>query len=157
MRSQAPPSSASCQNKAKTDITRDQAQVDKALAQIESLPAGNLQAEVDKVCASQAKAVKIGRSRISRRQIGGALGALSGNLPGGLGGLGGTVKGVTGALDNTLGGVGTKKGRSENTRRQDDGDLGSLAKGVSGETTKRHSSRQENGGLLGGILIPGIL
>ncbi|EEH05164.1 predicted protein [Histoplasma capsulatum G186AR] len=161
---------ADLENKAKTDITRDQAQVDKALAQIESLPAGNLQAEVDKVCASQAKAVKIGRSRISRRQIGGALDALSGSLPGG---LGNTVKGGDdspngGALDGLLGSVGTKKGRSENTRRQDVGDLGSkiegftqtlgsLAGGVSGETTKRHSSRQEDEGLFGGILIPGIL
>ncbi|QSS57999.1 hypothetical protein I7I51_07418 [Histoplasma capsulatum] len=156
---------ADLENKAKTDITRDQAQVDRALAQIESLPAGNLQAEVDKVCASQAKAVKIGRSRISRRQIGGAPDALSGSLPGG---LGDTVKGATGALGNTLGGVGMKKGRSENTRRQDVGDLGSkiegftqtlgsLAKDVSGETTKRNSSRQKDGGILGGILIPGIL
>ncbi|EDN04674.1 predicted protein [Histoplasma mississippiense (nom. inval.)] len=129
---------ADLENKAKTDITRDQA---------------------------QAKAVKIGRSRISRRQIGGAPDALSGSLPGG---LGDTVKGATGALGNTLGGVGMKKGRSENTRRQDVGDLGSkiegftqtlgsLAKDVSGETTKRNSSRQKDGGILGGILIPGIL
>ncbi|KAG5291436.1 hypothetical protein I7I48_03235 [Histoplasma ohiense] len=156
---------ADLENKAKTDITRDQAQVDKALSQIESLPAGTLQAEVDKVCASQAKAVKIGRSRISRRQLGGAPDGVSGSLPGG---LGNTVGGVTSALGNTLAGAGMKKGRSENTRRQDVGDLGSkiedftqtlgsLANDVSGAATKRHSSRQEGGGLFGGFLVPGFL
>ncbi|OAX82306.1 hypothetical protein ACJ72_03346 [Emergomyces africanus] len=117
-------------NTAAGDLTQDQAEVQEAVAQINSLPVDNLQAEVDRICAAQGKApAMIRRSRISRRQD---LGGVGNALPGG---LGNTVKGVTDTIGNTLGGLsgtGNLVGRDQIARRQDLGGLGGTVGGLTG-------------------------
>ncbi|KAL2389891.1 hypothetical protein RJ035_001822 [Blastomyces gilchristii] len=142
---------ADLENQAKLDPTRDQAEIDEFLAQVQSLPVENLQAEVDKTCAAQAQAPKISRSRIARRQdLGGTLG--------GVNALGSVGDALGGALGSSLGGVAggsaVKKARNENARRQD---IGGTVGGVTGALpgglgSAIDSSTGTAGGALGGGL-----
>ncbi|OJD25573.1 hypothetical protein ACJ73_03060 [Blastomyces percursus] len=176
------------ENQAKLDPTLDQAEVDEALAQIESLPIEDLQADVDKTCAAQAQVPTVSRGRLARRQ---GLGGVDAILPAG---LGSTLGGLTGTAGPALGGLGVKKARNENARRQDiggtvgdvtgalPGGLGDTVKGVvggvengAGVLSRRQGGTslgglggilgglgglgggKKKGGLLGGILTPGVL